>query len=829
TNGWIRATCRPMRSGHRQSCFVTGEPGIGKTTLVDSFLDELGPDATAVRGQCVEQYGAPEAYLAVIQLLGQLRRSDRGDEALAALVRYAPTVLAQLPQLVPDDQLADVQRRAAGGSETKLVRELIEAIQALCNTGLLVIVLEDLQWSDLRTLDLVSALGQRRDRAKLLVIGTSRRAEAQTVSHPLNRVMREMTARGGATAIPLDRIDATDIAALVDARFPGHALPPAFVEVVDRITGGTPLFACALLDDLEARGMLARQGGAWGLAVSIDELAAHRPDSVRQLIDIQLDRLVHDEQRVLEVAGLIGLEVPTALVAATLELPIERVDELCDGLARRGLFLRHAGTEDWPDGSLQSRYGFTHGLVQEVCIERTSAARRQRWHRAVAEHLERAYGDRAPEIASSLASHYDQGRDLARAVHFHALAAGRMAQRFANADALVSYRRALALIERMPASAERDGVEMRVRSAMASSMLRNRFEAGETIAQFERVIELARKAGDLRNEFAALAGLSVRLSTLARYAEAIEVMSQSQALMEARTSLTGTPGSQASWALPLFWQGRLRETIDLLAPITTPEATPEEDVDYSILEPRARNIVLIGYIGVAYWLAGRPERGLRELERATAQAVRDGDPYPLGNVATHLARIRYLAGAPVHEINAPAQLVLANPDAEVWHAQASMIITCTDSLAAPLSEAAVARLLAQFRERVVVFPMGATYAAVMVIHALIRSQAHREATALTDDMLAFARAHGERIAEAELIRCRGELLAHGGDPVGAEAAYREAIAIATAGGAWSLALRAALSLGDPSALAAILPHFGDGAGTRDVIAATAQINAGARP
>jgi hypothetical protein len=99
---------------------------------------------------------------------------------------------------------------------------------------------------------------------------------------------------------------------------------------------------------------------------------------VRQLIDIQLDRLLHDEQRVLEVAGLIGLEVPTALVAATLELPIERVDELCDGLARRGLFLRHAGTEDWPDGSLQSRYGFTHGLVQEVCIERTSAARRQR-------------------------------------------------------------------------------------------------------------------------------------------------------------------------------------------------------------------------------------------------------------------------------------------------------------------------------------------------------------------------------------------------------------------------------------------------------------------
>ena len=300
----------------------------------------------------------------------------------------------------------------------------------------------------------------------------------------------------------------------------------------------------------------------------------------------------------------------------------------------------------------------------------------------------------------------------------------------------------------------------------------------------------------------------MRLSTLARYAEALEVLSQSQALLEAKTGLTGTAGSQASWALPLFWQGRFREAIGLLAPITTPETTPGEDVDYSILEPRARNTVLIGYIGTAYWLTGRPDQGLRELERAVAQAVRDGDPYPLGNVAIHQARILYLAGAPIREINAPAELVLANPDAEVWHAQASMSIACTDSLAAPLSDAVIARLLAQFHERVVVFPMGATYAAIMVIHALIRSHAHREATALTDEMLAFARAHGEGIVEA---------------------AYREAIAIASAAGSWSLALRGALSLGDPSALAAILPHFGDGAGTRDVMAATARIEAGARP
>ena len=102
----------------------------------------------------------------------------------------------------------------------------------------------------------------------------------------------------------------------------------------------------------------------------------------------------------LEVASLVGPTFSTALVAAALELPVEHVDEVCDGLARRMLFLQHEGTEDWPDGSQQSCYGFTHGLVRDVCAERSAPARRQRWQRLIAERLEMAYGDRAAESPS---------------------------------------------------------------------------------------------------------------------------------------------------------------------------------------------------------------------------------------------------------------------------------------------------------------------------------------------------------------------------------------------------------------------------------------------
>ncbi|HET9990952.1 MAG TPA: AAA family ATPase, partial [Kofleriaceae bacterium] len=222
----LRAALGRAHAGHRQICFVTGEPGMGKTTLVDAFLDELdGPDVSAARGQCVEQHGAPEAYLPMLQIAVALRASTRGEDALNVLLRRAPTFLAQLPNLVPGAQLADVMARAVGGSDARMVRELIDAFEDLASNHTLVLVLEDLQWSDVATLDLLSALAQRRERARLLVIGTSRRAEARTATHPLNRMMRPLVTRGAATSIAIEPITASNIDDLLALRFPGHAFP----------------------------------------------------------------------------------------------------------------------------------------------------------------------------------------------------------------------------------------------------------------------------------------------------------------------------------------------------------------------------------------------------------------------------------------------------------------------------------------------------------------------------------------------------------------------------------------------------------------------------
>ncbi|HSR95606.1 MAG TPA: AAA family ATPase [Kofleriaceae bacterium] len=791
----LRAAFERAATGHRQLCFVTGEPGIGKTTLVDTFVGEVEgrPDVAAVRGQCIEQHGSPEALAAVIEVLAQLRRSQLGERALAALVRYAPTFVAQIPHLVPDAQLEDVARRARGGAEQRSVRELIEALEALCAEHTIVVVLEDLQWSDVATIDLLALLGQRRERARLMVVATSRRAEAQTVTHPLNRVMRALIARAGAIAIPLERIAADEVRRLVDMQFPDHQFPAALIATIDHITAGTPLFVVSFLEDLVGQRMLEQRAGAWQLTVPIDDVAAHRPDSVRQLIDIQLDRLAPEEQRLLEAASVIGIEFPTALVAAALEASVEHTDEICDGLARRALFLRRGGTEEWPDGTVQPRYCVTHGLVQEVCLGRIAGARRQRWHRRIAERLDAAYGERAAEIALALAAHHDHGGSAKQAIHYYRLAAERTTLRFANRDALALFERAHTLMRRLPATPERDALELSLLAGKTQSVIRSSATALRSPAEaFEEMIALARRLGDAPTLSAALANLSLRLAILAQYERSEAVGKEFDELRRA-TPLAPDVVSIDTTARALIasWRGEIVPAIDIL------ERGIRDAGGLGVIPGIIGSTDLPTLFGIQLsfmrWLLGEPTVAEREAQRASERATRLGDPYMSGHAYCSLARLAFLGRRPAHDVREPAQRALAIRDAEVWHPQATLLIGYADSLDHPLGGPALDELVRQFRARTAEVPIGATYMGLLVASVSIRSGDSARARPVIDEMLQLARATGERIVEPELVRLRGQLL-EPSEPEAAAAAYREAISLGAAQQSRAFQLRAANSL-----------------------------------
>lgn len=817
----LRTALERASTGHRQLVVVSGEPGIGKTTLVDTFLDELEDRGVlAVRGHCMEQFGTPEAYLSVIEVLGRLRRSERGDAILGAFVRYAPTFLARMSHLVPDDLAAEVARRAAGGTESRMVRELAEALEVTCAQDTIVVVLEDLQWSDVATIDLLALLGQRTERAKLLLIATSRRAAVQAPEHPLSRVVKTLVARAGAVHLALDRIDVASVRALVDRRFPGHAFPPRLLDVVERITGGTPLFLVSFLDDLVQRGMLAEVEGRWTLTVSVEDVAAHRPDSIKQLIDIQLDRMTNEEQRVLEAASLVGAVFSTGPVAAALGVPVEQVDDLCDALARRGQFLRREASEELPIEGLHSRYAVTHALIQEVCEERGSAAKRQRWHRTIAEYLARIYAGRIVDVAHVVASHLDKAHLPQRAVEYYLIAADHTAARFAALDAVATYQHALGLLPKIPRTPERDTLELTILGMIGQLLIRTPYSKGADPAHvYERTIALAREVGDLPHLYAGLANLCLRHVTHAKYVLAGQLGEELAALaLTADLDPELVEYGVNSRALAAMFRGEMRPALAGMEKLSVPTARapssgPGLIHTSSLHGPADRAGIARSCLAFLRGVIGDPAGALALARAAADDALATGDPIRLGIAQNFLARVVLLRRDPFEQLEQIAVSIVQRATAGFWLlGESRLLVHWAASHRSPTPAADAIAFADTYRARLATETLGATFTAVPLAELLDRSGHTALATEILDAAIAYGLATHEHLVLPDLYRLRGDRLA-GSDRTAAIAAYTEGHRIAAANEMWLFALRNAVRLarlgGDRALVTAALAACAD--------------------
>lgn len=451
----LRALFDQALCGQRRVVFVTGEPGIGKTATVEAFLDlaSAEPDVLAGRGQCIEQYGAGEAWLPVLDALGALARGPAGDWLAGHLRRFAPTWLMQMPALVEDEEREQLRLETLGATAGRMLREITEAIEALTAGTTLVLLLEDLHWSDYSTLDLISLLARRREPGRLLLIGTYRDSEVRLSRHPVRSVNQELLARGLCERIPLGLLTREAVQEYLRARFPGLAHLEELSRAIHDRTDGNPLFMVNVVDFVSSRVMPGGAGASVDLDAVRQEIASGVPDSLRQMIQKQIDRLTRQERSVLEAASAVSLEFSAVAVAAGLEQAPQQVEEICEQLAQRRQFLRAAGARRLPDGTVSARFAFIHSLYQNVLYDQTPLSRRLRLHQRIAERGVSVFGGHAGEIAAELAMHFEQGGDFTGAVHYLQIAAANARRRRAYREAIDHLKGARALARRLPADA----------------------------------------------------------------------------------------------------------------------------------------------------------------------------------------------------------------------------------------------------------------------------------------------------------------------------------------------------------------------------------------
>lgn len=430
----LTAALAQVARGRGQTVLLEGEPGIGKSRLVQEAA-RIGAQQGVglLLGKCYQgEESVP--YQVVITLLEQIL-ATLPDEALK---RLSPATLAELALLAPEISARFPDLPPARGLEearqARLFRSISQLLLALAaaNKGLMVVI-DDLQWADPVTRLLAINLAHQTAREAILLVLTYR-SESVATDEELATHVQLLLNQAGVQHLVLQRLSSEDAASMV-LQLPAAAAEAGVLgQWLHRETDGNPFFLVSILQSLQEEGLLTRQhAGRWrldGERLAQGEARLALPEALQEAIRARLLRLPRAQRAVLETAAIYGRSFSfNTLQAITGESALSLLD-LLENLMQRQLLLE----ED--DGRL---YDFSHDKIREVVYQDLSAARRKLLHRVVGETLE----ERGQETAALLAGHYEAAQLWDKAAAQLQAAAADARELFAVREALGFYDRAL--------------------------------------------------------------------------------------------------------------------------------------------------------------------------------------------------------------------------------------------------------------------------------------------------------------------------------------------------------------------------------------------------
>jgi DNA-binding winged helix-turn-helix (wHTH) protein/tetratricopeptide (TPR) repeat protein len=821
--------------GKRQMVFIAGEAGIGKTALLQAFLDNISAagDARVVCGHCVEQFGTREAYLPIFDALSRLCTDGPAGEALTAVAQYAPSWLAQMPGLVSGDQLQTLQKRIQGTTQARMLGEFCEALEALAADQLLVLGLEDLHWTDVATLDLLSIVARRDHRARLMVVGTYRPADVVLSNHPLRAVLGDLQAHRQCTVLMPENLTENDVDIYLSHRFPAHEFPPKLKQLIHRNTIGNPLFVSAIVDEFVRDKLIDHRDGRWRLTGDVEKVDGGKSVSIRQLIEGQLSRLSANEQRLLEVAAVVGSTFDSDLVAAALEIDPVEAEERCDGLAHRQQILRTAEERSDERNGTHSRYEFIHDLYRNAAFNQSSQARRRQWYKRIAEKRAADLGDRADEAATELAYYFEQAGMPSMAAQYCAVAGEKASRQFANAEAVGQFRRGIDLLKNQRASKERDAIELRLQVGIAAPLVaREGYRSEEVVAALSRAWELNETLGDGPQSFAALRALYELLMGRSDYARTFELCDK----LDLVAQRDGDPYFAAE-ALRLrgisaLFLGRLGESKVVLTEAI--DAFSRKKGASKVLAPDDPAVSSGCTLSLSLWMLGYPEQALSCTQDALNRANALGAQFSIAIARCFRAILmRFLRDYVATQEEANKAIAICNKFGfGYWGAQASLEHGWAAAMQGRASDG-----IKEIQTVLSSVSMGVGGSLAKLAEVYLKVGKIREGLDAVDQALKFVLEHKEAAWEPELYRLKGELLMErstaksgkrGGDIDQAERALLTAIERARESEAKSFELRAAMGLhqlwskkGKPTEarriVADVYDWFSEGFDTADLI------------
>jgi tetratricopeptide (TPR) repeat protein len=479
----LKTSIELAASGHGRVVLVEGEPGIGKTRLLqEAQVYARLRRFTVLLGRCYEQEtGIP--YLPFIEMFqGRFRGMDRAallDElgpAASEFVKLIPDVGKALPDAEVSPPLEPVQERL------RVFSSIADYFRGLSRRGTAVVVLEDLHWADAASLSLLQHLARSLQSERMLILGSYRDVELDR-KHPLADALREMNRERLYSRVSLRRLSRDGVGAMMRGMFELDRVSDEFLDLLYRETEGNPFFVEEVLKSLVEEGALYREGGRWQRK-EIAEIEV--PQSIKEVIGRRLERISDPCQRALSLAAVIGRRFRFEVLQEVGELQEEDLLQALEEAMRTQLI-----REESDAGEVE--YDFVHALIREVLYERLSLRRRMTFHQKIGETLERQYANRLDAAAEDLSHHFTRaphGAGLEKAIEYSSLAGRKSMGVFAHEEAVRYYQNAAELLTEVNDEARL--AETRIALGDSYAYLG---DTGAAVAAYERALQFFERRG----------------------------------------------------------------------------------------------------------------------------------------------------------------------------------------------------------------------------------------------------------------------------------------------------------------------------------------------
>lgn len=736
---------------------ITGEAGIGKSRLAAEFGRTVLAAGHSVASARAYEAAGRLPWAPVVELL---RSSAMRNEVDAA----EPAWRAELARLLPE--LGDAATPAVSDPTTGPVRRhrLFDAVRRVIASGdsPRLLIIDDLQWCDTETLEVIGFVISSARTAPLMIVGTVR-SEALPEQSPLHGLIDSLGRNNAITRLSLDRLDEAATAALAAAIARGQKLEKKLVARLWQDTEGIPLF---VVEALRA-----------GIGADSDMITP----TMRVVLRARLDQLGDGPRRLAEVAAVVGRRFSPGLLALASGIEQSQLVDQLDELWRRRI-IREQGPN----------YDFSHDKLRAVALEGIGAVRRRRLHRAVAEAMTAELGADVAAASPQLAAHYDAAGMVDQAIDAYRTAGAQAAAVSALEEAVQMFERGLLLISELPASSDRDARELDIRMALGSPLVALAGYGSKSSHQlYERARALCRKLHKPVDS-PILRGLGLARLQGCRFADADKL---AVALLEHESEdpVSRTEGLYLR-GVSAFWRGYVAASRTHLTGAIESFDASRSDEHLALYAQDPKAICLVRLAWAELW-AGDLDRYEQTARSALARAD------DLDHLMTRAYVVTYAAIAAAEAENNARLVELLELADRVWEVHSERYLSAVlDALRGWIdvssgSAAGIERIIDSVaRSRTAGETLHLTYTLLLLARARGALGDNVEGRAAVAEGLSWTREHDQRYLEAELLRAEGELAYRSGETDAAAAALQDAVEVADAQGAAWLKRRALNSL-----------------------------------